>query len=211
MNAKVLTENSGFLPTATYDDRYLNGVGGEVGHIPQSPRNIFTYNGMTFEYTGDGNINYIDIEYLTIDIVTEDLVFIMVGQGVFQVEASWGNMPLLEISSAGNLRGGESAISIQTQELAQRALPKIDEAILRKDQIRAHLGALQNRLENTVSNLQVQAENLQAAESRISDVDVALEMTEFVRAQILSQAAVAMLAQANSLPESIALRLIEGV
>ena len=88
-------------------------------------------------------------------------------------------------------------------------LPKLDDFIIKKDKIRAHLGATQNRLENTISNLAIQAENLQAAESRISDVDVATEMTELVRSQILTQAAVAMLAQANSLPQ-MALQLIGG-
>ena len=83
----------------------------------------------------------------------------------------------------------------------------ITNAIISKDKIRAHLGAMQNRLENTITNLNTQAENLQAAESRISDVDVATEMTQFVRNQILSQSAVAMLSQANSLPQ-MALRLI---
>ena len=68
---------------------------------------------------------------------------------------------------------------------------------------------MQNRLENTITNLNVQAENLQAAESRISDVDVSTEMTNFVREQILSQSAVAMLAQANSLPQ-MAMKLIGG-
>ncbi|MDQ7832424.1 MAG: flagellin [Desulfovibrionaceae bacterium] len=90
--------------------------------------------------------------------------------------------------------------SISTQSLAQASLQTIQNAILSKDKIRANLGALQNRLENTITNLEIQAENLQAAESRISDVDVATEMTEFVRQQILTQAAVAMLSQANSLP-----------
>lgn len=68
---------------------------------------------------------------------------------------------------------------------------------------------MQNRLENTITNLSIQAENLQAAESRISDVDVSLEMTEFVRQQILTQSAVAMLSQANSLPR-MAMQLIGG-
>ncbi|MDR1686057.1 MAG: flagellin [Desulfovibrio sp.] len=98
---------------------------------------------------------------------------------------------------------------ISTQQNAQLALEAINQAIISKDKIRAHLGAMQNRLENTISNLQIQAENLQAAESRISDVDVALEMTEFVRNQILTQAATAMLSQANSLPQ-MALSLIQG-
>jgi len=78
---------------------------------------------------------------------------------------------------------------------------------LRKENIRANLGAMQNRLENTITNLSIQRENLQASESRISDVDIASEMTEFIRNQVLTQAAVAMLSQANSLP-SMALRLI---
>ncbi|EFI35608.1 flagellin domain protein [Desulfonatronospira thiodismutans ASO3-1] len=84
---------------------------------------------------------------------------------------------------------------------AQNALEEIDAAIEKKDRIRADLGAFQNRLESTISNLQIQAENLQAAESRISDADVAYEMTQFMRNQVLSQGATAMLAQANTLPQ----------
>ena len=93
------------------------------------------------------------------------------------------------------------------QENAQHALEAIDLAALHVSQNRARIGALQNRLENTISNLQIQAENLQAAESRISDVDVAAEMTEFARSQVLTQAATAMLAQANSMPR-LALQVI---
>ena len=99
--------------------------------------------------------------------------------------------------------------TISTQEAAQKALVAVTNAVVSKDKIRAHLGALQNRLENTVSNLTTQAENLQAAESRISDVDVATEMTRFVRNQILTQSSVAMLSQANSMPK-MAMQLIGG-
>lgn len=102
---------------------------------------------------------------------------------------------------------GTAGYTISTQQAAQEALDAIDNAIVSKDKIRANLGALQNRLENTISNLQIQGENLQAAESRISDVDVSTEMTEFTRQQILTQSAVAMLSQANSLPQ-MALQLI---
>ena len=97
--------------------------------------------------------------------------------------------------------------TISTQEGAQKALIALNNAIVSKDKIRAHLGALQNRLENTVTNLTVQSENLQAAESRIRDVDVATEMTNFVRNQVLTQSAVAMLSQANNMPQ-MALQLI---
>ncbi len=99
--------------------------------------------------------------------------------------------------------------SISTQSAAQLALKAVNDAIVSKDKIRANLGAMQNRLEATVSNLTIQSENMQAAESRISDVDVATEMTAFVRNQILSQSAVAMLGQANSMPR-MALNLIGG-
>jgi flagellin len=104
---------------------------------------------------------------------------------------------------------GAHGRSISTQELAQNALEALNAAIISKDNIRANLGALQNRLEATVANLNIQAENLQAAESRVSDVDVASEMTEFTRQQIKTQSAVAMLAQANSLPQ-MAMQLIQG-
>jgi flagellin len=102
-----------------------------------------------------------------------------------------------------------AGVAISTQSMAEAALAALDAAIVSKDTIRANLGALENRLSATVSNLEVQAENLEAAESRISDVDVATEMTEYTRQQIKTQSAVAMLSQANSLPQ-MALSLIQG-
>src|SRR4030042_1619313 len=93
----------------------------------------------------------------------------------------------------GNAAAVGAGYTISTQSAAQVALEALDSAITTKDNIRANLGALANRLANTVSNLSIQAENLQGAESRISDVDVASEMTEFPRNQILVQAGVSML------------------
>jgi flagellin len=109
----------------------------------------------------------------------------------------------------GNASALDAGFSISTQASAQQALDALELAILSKDNIRANLGALQNRLAGTVSNLQIQAENIRTAESRISDADIAAEMTTFVRNQILSQSAVAMLAQANALPR-MAMQLIGG-
>ncbi|MDR2198987.1 MAG: hypothetical protein LBR53_05975 [Deltaproteobacteria bacterium] len=111
----------------------------------------------------------------------------------------------VEIQNAAN--GDWKGAEVRTQSSAQEALDAITESINVKDKIRADLGAMQNRLENTMSNLTIQAENLQASESRISDVDVATEMTEFTRNNVLSQAATSMLAQANSLSQ-LALSLI---
>jgi flagellin len=98
-------------------------------------------------------------------------------------------------------------MALSTQHAAQVTLERINTGILRKENIRAMLGSVQNRLEGTITGLSIQRENLQASESRISDVDIANEMTEFVRNQVLAQAATAMLAQANAIPQ-MALRLI---
>ena len=104
---------------------------------------------------------------------------------------------------------GINNLSIATQASAQAALTVMDQALIIKDQARAHFGAMINRLQNTVTNLSIQAENIQAAESQISDVDVAWEMTNFINNQIKTQAAVAMLAQANMIPQ-LAMNLISG-
>jgi len=96
---------------------------------------------------------------------------------------------------------------VRTQEAAQESLDAINNAINSKDKVRATLGAYQNRLENTISNLEIQAENLLASESRISDVDVAKEVTELTKNSVLVQAAMGMLSQANSL-NNLALSLI---
>jgi len=117
-----------------------------------------------------------------------------------------------EVSAAGLGVGNETektraGYDISTQENAQKSLKALSAAITSKDLIRADLGAIQNRLENTVSNLTIESENLQASESRISDVDVATEMTNFVRNQTLANAANSMLSQANQIPQ-MALRLL---
>ena len=119
--------------------------------------------------------------------------------------------PTVDTCSSDRLlaEDGWGSMSIATQTQAQGALVTINNAIVSKDKIRASLGALQNRLENTVNNLQTQAENLQSAESRISDVDVASEMTQFVNQQILTQSSVAMLSQANCMPK-MSMQVISG-
>jgi flagellin len=92
-------------------------------------------------------------------------------------------------------------LSITTAESARTALTTLDSAINTKDTARAKFGYMINRLESTGEVLGIQAENLMAAESRISDVDVASEMATLTRNQVLSQAGTSMLAQANSIPQ----------
>ena len=102
-----------------------------------------------------------------------------------------------------------TGINILTATAAEAALVAITSAITTKDQGRAAFGYKMNRLESTVSILDIQAENLMTAESRISDVDVATEMAALTRTQVLSQAGISMLAQANSMPQMV-LTLLRG-
>lgn len=122
------------------------------------------------------------------------------------------SIPAAFASSIGMISAGASAIqgqSLSTVTGARDAMSVIDKAIQDISGIRGDLGAAQNRLSTTVKNLATQRENLSAANSRIRDVDVAAETVEMTRSQILMQAGVSVLAQANQLP-AMALSLIGG-
>ena len=98
---------------------------------------------------------------------------------------------------------GVKDVTCATREEASEAIATIDDAINTVSSTRADLGALQNRLEYTVDNLSTTSENLQAAESRIRDADMAKEMSEMTKNNILAQAAQSMLAQANAQPQGV--------
>lgn len=95
------------------------------------------------------------------------------------------------------------AVNIETAGKASAAVTTIDNAIGKVSAQRSQLGAFQNRLEHTINNLGTSSENLSSSESRIRDVDMAKEMMEFTKNNILSQAAQSMLAQANQQPQSV--------
>ena len=99
--------------------------------------------------------------------------------------------------------GDESIMSLSAPDDANRAIGTLDEALKKINKQRADLGAYQNRLEMTIEGLDVGAENLQASESRIRDTDMAAEMVEFTKDQVLSQAGTAMLAQANQSSQNV--------
>ncbi|MCM3635950.1 flagellin [Paenibacillus camelliae] len=103
--------------------------------------------------------------------------------------------------TAGTL--GISGLSVSTAGGASTAIATIATAIEKVSTQRATFGAVQNRLEHTINNLGVNAENLSAAHSRIKDADMAQEMTNFTKNQILVQAGTSMLAQANSVPQNV--------
>lgn len=99
--------------------------------------------------------------------------------------------------------GDESILSLAKPDEANRAIGTIDEALKKINKQRADLGGYQNRLDHAVKGIDIAAENLQAAESRIRDTDMAAQMVEFTKNQVLSQAGTAMLAQANSQSQTV--------
>ncbi len=114
-------------------------------------------------------------------------------------------------SSAATVVDGEvtvdastaAGINVSSQSSASEAITTINNALQKVSEERSKMGAIQNRLEHTIKNLDTSSENLQASESRIRDVDMAKEMMEFTKNNILQQAAQAMLAQANQQPQGV--------
>ena len=122
---------------------------------------------------------------------------------LIHIGANTGQTLEIEINDMTASGLGVSGVDISTQSDANAAIATIDEAIKKLSEERSQLGAWQNRLEHTIANLNNARENLQAAESRIRDVDMAEEIMAFTKNNILQQAATAMLAQANLAPQSV--------
>lgn len=121
----------------------------------------------------------------------------------FQVGANADQTIAISMESMAASALGISALSMSSASDAMAAISTIDAAINTVSGFRAKLGAVQNRLEHTISNVDNAAENLQTAESRIRDTDMAKEMMEFTRTNVLSQATQSMLAQANAKPNQV--------
>ena len=121
----------------------------------------------------------------------------------FHVGANAAQAVGLTIADMDALALTVSALVVTTQTGANASIATVSAAIVRVSTERSNLGAMQNRLSHTVNNLGTSAENLSAAESRIRDVDMANEMMQFTKMNILSQAAQAMLAQAMQQPQGV--------
>jgi len=159
----------------------------------------FTDNSAGYVSVGGFKINF--DSSLTADKTT--VVTVKTNAVSFQIGANEGQNTKLAISAMSSKALRVVGIDLSTGENASKAITTIDNAIQLVSAERAKLGAIQNRLEHTINNLGTSAENLSAAESRIRDVDMAKEMMEFYKNSILQQAAQAMLAQANQLPQGV--------
>lgn len=125
----------------------------------------------------------------------------------FQIGANSGQNMLVGIenmkASALGVRNGNDAIDVSSYAKATAAVTSVNTAIEKVSTQRSQLGAFQNRLEHSIKNLDTSSENLQASESRIRDVDMAKEMMNLTKQNILQQASQAMMAQANSAPQGV--------
>ena len=125
------------------------------------------------------------------------------GGMTLQIGANRGQSMTFGIKDMRTAALGIANVDVSTQAGASNAISSLDGAIRSVSEQRSSLGAAQNRLEHTIRNLDTSKENLQASEARIRDVDMASEMMEFTKNNILQQAATAMLAQANMAPQAV--------
>ena len=163
---------------------------------------------------GSTERSYIDSEFLAlrseIDRIAQVTEFngqaLLSGSSInFTVQVGFksgsGNTLSLSLNDLTISSLGISSVNVSTSANAQSALGNIDSAISAVATARAEYGSLQNRFEATIANLQISSENLTAAESRIRDADVAYETSQFTKNQVLVQTGIAVLAQANTLPQ----------
>lgn len=130
--------------------------------------------------------------------------------GIFQIGANAGQTITVSITQNMNATNlGVTGLTLTSNTVAGSAITAIDAAIISVDSVRGELGAVQSRMESTIANLTNIAENLSASRSRILDADIAMETSALTKGNILQQAGVAVLSQANQTPQ-LALQLLQG-
>lgn len=184
-------ERVGFYNSATmstYGDTITVRDNNDKQFIVKVPGNVVAKNGATVEMKQE----------------VTDMGTMRVHVGANENQIIDINIPEVTIESLGL-----DKVNVYTHTNASKTIESVDQAITKLSTIRSQIGAYQNRLEHTTSNLGVSSENLTAALSRIMDVDMAEEMTEYTQMNVLAQAGTSMLAQANARPET-ALQLLQS-
>ena len=167
-----------------------------------------------FDANADINVNYnsttkeFDLAGDNVNTYTT-FVHLVDNSQVFQIGANEMQDMGAAIGRMDGIALGVNTILVTDRDSAGKAITTIDGAVTRVSAQRSSIGAVQNRLEHTINNLGVASENLTAAESRIRDVDMAAEMMDFSKTNVLSQASMAMLAQANQKPQTV-MQLLQG-
>ena len=205
--ATAITQNSikgkdGYTYTATADDSILVAKDGtNLGTISFGGAAVAGSASIKFDGTKAGKALELQIGATSATADKIDVSINKMDAASLLVKADGTTSALVDLSEDGD--GSLMSLDMTTPEAASAAIDSINSAIEKVSTQRAGLGAVQNRLEQTIENLSTTAENMSAAESRIRDVDMAKEMTNFTKNSILSQASQAMLAQANALPQGV--------
>lgn len=184
-----LTLGAGFENTATYsaDGEYIT---------------ISDLNGFSMSIRADFDFTPLDPSQTTVPLATT-IDILDVGNLVLQVGANEGQTMEVKIPCIDKDSLHLNHINVCSIKGAGQAISRLDDAIAVVSGVRGQLGAYQNRLEHAVTNLDSTGENLTNALSRIEDVDMAEEMTEYTQSSVLQQAGVSVLAQANDLPQTV--------
>lgn len=209
INSLVLSEVTDAQGNGTgkyvIDSYDLSDISDEVGNFPEGAKaeikdNLITITGSNeFEMVIDvGNIdsNNLDLSGMEIDATG-------IGAMRLQIGSNEGQVLPIEISNVSLQNMGIEDIDVSTADGANDAVERLKGAINFVSGIRSELGAYQNRLESSINSLDITTENMTAAYSRIMDVDMAEEMTEYTTVQVITQAGTSMLAQANERPSQV--------
>lgn len=163
--------------------------------------------GANYTATAAGNTltgtNYLAGLTMEVDAAGETIVKLNKSELDFQTGANSGETISAALADLTSTALGVGSLDVSTKAGATTAITTLDTALSTLNEERAKMGAIQNRLDSQISSLQTQYENLTAAESRIRDVDMASEMAQFTKYQVLSQASTSMLSQANQLSQGI--------
>ncbi|MHB1126212.1 MAG: flagellin N-terminal helical domain-containing protein [Bacillota bacterium] len=188
----ISATDTGVISLTNGDTSYkvtLSAVGNGV--------NTLDFGNMGIKITTDSNFVATAAAFDTMTVITSGT------SATFQLGADANQTMSISVSDMDATALSVNALDISDTTAAQTSITSVDTAIATVSTQRATLGAYQNRLEHSINNLSASAENLTASESRIRDVDMAKEMMEFTKSNILNQAATAMLAQANQTPQTI--------
>ncbi|MDK3257417.1 flagellin [Blastococcus capsensis] len=196
-------------PTGGTTGAVVNGDGAAVlesvtatGEIGAGTFNgKITWEGKTVDLTGISQTETDAAKVTAIKEKVADALGLDAAQVTYTAGSATAAGTLAVSSAAGDFANKNTAFTAQTG--AEKAIVSLDKAIKSISTTRADLGAIQNRFDHTINNLSVAVENLSASESRIRDADMAQEMVQFTRNQILSQAGTAMLAQANQASQGV--------
>ena len=182
-----------YVATLTSDSTEIHGI-----------TNVTTEGTISLDF-GQGRTVTISVaDAVDTDDLLGALTFTVVaGSGTIQTGANQNETLDIAIANMDSTALGVNGLDVLNQANASDALDDLDTAINQVSSERASLGALQNRLDHKINNLDTTSENLTAAESRIRDIDMAAEMTQYTQTSILVQAATSMLAQANAAPQNV--------